>query len=132
VPHGDHAGGHSTDWGGDRLVAQLEVGGGGREARDLSAVPVVFEVDSGPELHGGCREGCVAPPHRNSDGLAVADGAGGGATEEDEAVGGLKAGALLSCAIGADPPRAVEEEEVEVLLRGYVLPECDAKEGTCK
>ena len=45
-----------------------------------------------------------------------------------------KVGALLSCATGAVPPRAVGEGEVKVLLllRGYMLPECDAKEGTCK
>jgi len=80
--------------------------------------------------------GAVRTKLRPKD-LVVAEGAWGLATEKDEAVdvwltNALKAGALLSCAIGADPPRAVEEEEVEVLLRGYVLPECDAKESTCK
>jgi len=86
---GDHAEDHRMDGGGERPVAQLEVGCGGREARDLSAVPVFDEVDPGPKLHGECREGCLALPHRSSDGLAVTDGAWGPATEEDEAVVGL-------------------------------------------
>ena len=45
-----------------------------------------------------------------------------------------KAGALLSCATGAVPPRAAGEGELKVLLllRGNMLPEYDAKKGACK
>ena len=45
-----------------------------------------------------------------------------------------KAGALLSCATGAVPPRAAGEGELKVLLllRGSMLPEYDAKKGACK
>jgi len=41
-------------------------------------------------------------------------------------------GGRPSCANGAVPPRALGEEEVKVLLRGSMMPEYDAKEGTCK
>jgi len=120
------------DGGGEGLVAQLEVGGVEREARDLGAVPVFVEVDPGPKLRGECREGCLAPPHRSSDGLAVADGTWGPATEEDEAVSGLidkhlENGALLSCATGASPSA---REGVKVLFREYMKPEYDAQEGS--
>ena len=109
VPLGEHAEDHSMDGGGERLVAQLEVGCGGREARDLSAVPVFDEVDLRPKLHGKARECCLAPPHRCSDGLAVADGGWGPATEGDEAVSGLvdeRLGGrgIVDCATGAPPP----------------------------
>jgi len=77
------------DGGGERPVAQLKVGCGGCEARDLNAVPVFDEVDLRPKLHGDARECCLAPPHRCSDCLTVADGGWGPATEEDEAVNGL-------------------------------------------
>jgi len=79
----------------------------------------------------------LGPPHRCSDGLAVADGAWGPATEEDDAVNGLVDERLEGRGIvelrdrGAVPPRAEGEEKVEVLLRGYMLPEYDAKEWTC-
>ena len=97
------------DGGGERLVAQLKVGCGGCEARNLNAVPVFDEVDLRPKLHGDARECCLAPPHRCSDGLAVADGGWGPATEGDEAVSGLvdeRLGGrgIVDCATGAPPP----------------------------
>ena len=101
VPLGGHMEGHRMDRGGELLVAQLEVGCGGRETCDLSAVPVFDEVFLGPKLHGEVRECRLAPPQRCSDGLAVADGGWGPETEGDEA---WKAGELLNCATGAVPP----------------------------
>ena len=86
-----------------------------------------------------CATGAVVRPPGRGGGRELRDGRDAPPAIEEEVVKMLPPAYMLpvhvgrpSCATGAVPPRAVGEGEVKVLLRGYIVPEYDAKEGTCK
>ena len=86
-----------------------------------------------------CATGAVVRPPGRGGGRELRDGRKSPPAAEEEVAKMLPPAYMvpvhagrLSCTTGAVPPRAVGEVEVKVFLRGYMMPEYDAKEGTCK